>query len=764
MKIMIQGQDFTSALDATRPLTIERRLNEPSICQLALCVPSGSSLAAPARNQSINITGDDGTCYFTGYIAVTPMPEYAGLGIQGPRYRLAIQAVSDEILLDQLSVAPSNGATGETASSLLSTLVTRTGSTSLSTQTATLNTPISSFVPDAGARWSKSAGQVASMARATYRAVNGALALSSVPAAVHTLNEADGSLSLANLALTAGATRALANDITVCGEHEPVAYVTEYFLGDGVTTQFNLAADPYFPLSSRSVLIHELFNEAAIDPRMWANLGGSGSISLGSGGLTMQGGNGIDGDTLLTWLDSVEMGGTLLLEACGVTLASGSAGILAGFFTGFATLPGCTAGFQVAAQQGSGAVNVQPVVLGAATGAAYPVNPANQYSLRVRVHCPEVERALAVYRSYDDNGTVTYGGQSNTAPAKLQFEIQEYVNGVAGMPVTLYDGSIASLPAACLVVAASSTNLIGTMRALNLTNLGSGWVVTTPANGTPSTRRVGTAAQSAECQLERTGKLTFNTGFAPPVGEQIAVCYRTVGRGVGRAVNTASQQALALAGSPAVATWIGEVTSPPARSSQDCRNAAQAMAQAAASVSALWAGTYKGTRASFSADVWPGDALQLIAPSTNLNAQVVVRSARVTYRASYPDMVEYAIVFANDWADDLAIKTSTTVPADTWLPALVTPAYLANLNGLTVTAINGATVTINMGAAAPPGGGFEIRRRDFCFMAGEDPDLVMRGSQPTMTFTRVVGKRPLLHKDVRRCGTRRITRSFQLRY
>ena len=99
-----------------------------------------------------------------------------------------------------------------------------------------------------------------------------------------------------------------------------------------------------------------------------------------------------------------------------------------------------------------------------------------------------------------------------------------------------------------------------------------------------------------------------------------------MGRAVGRAVNTASQQALAQAGSPSVAAWIGSVTNPPARSSADCRNAALAMEQAAASVSALWSGTYKGNRTSFAADVWPGDALLLNAPSTNLNAQVVVRS------------------------------------------------------------------------------------------------------------------------------------------
>jgi hypothetical protein len=186
-----------------------------------------------------------------------------------------------------------------------------------------------------------------------------------------------------------------------------------------------------------------------------------------------------------------------------------------------------------------------------------------------------------------------------------------------------------------------------------------------------------------------------------------------------------------------VAAWIGSVTAPPARSSADCRNAALVIAQAAASVSALWSGTYKGNRTTFATDVWPGDALLLNAPSTNLNAVVVVRTVKVTYSASYPDLVEYDMAFANDWADDLAIKTSTTVPAETWLPATVNPTVLANLNSLTATTLNGSTVTVNTGVTPPTGGGFEIRLRDSAFMAGEDPTLVLRGSEQNLTFSRV---------------------------
>ncbi len=554
---------------------------------------------------------------------------------------------------------------------------------------------------------------------------------------VHSLNETDGSLNLAVLGFTSNAKRALANDVTVCGEHEPVAYVSEYFLGDGVTTQFFLAADPYFPASSQTTIIRELFNESQINQAVWGVSAGAGYLVLGAGGLAMEGGNGIDGETLLAWSNPVELGGTLLLEAVGVTLTNGSTGILAGFFVGMDRQAGCIAGFLATAQPGTGAVSLQPLIQGSPVGAAYAINPSYQYTLRVRVHCAENERELASYLSYGDSGQIAYGGAWNSAAGNVQMEIQQFVNKVGGMPVTLYDGAIASLIGSCSVVAVSSINLIGTMRAIHLTNLGSGWVVSTPPSGSPYTRRVGSTAEAAECHLDRTGKLVFYSGYAPLAGERIAVSYRTVGRAVGRSVNTASQQALALAGMPAEAAWIGSVTSPPARSSADCRNAALTIEQASAGVSALWSGSYKGSRMSFAADVWPGDALLLNAPSLSLNAQVVVRQVTVSYRARYPDLVEYAIAFANDWADDLAIKTSATVPADAWLPAPVAPTVLANLNTLTVTALNGSTVSINAGVTPPTGGGFEIRLRDFAFMPGEDPELVMRATLPNMTFSRI---------------------------
>src|ERR1700678_3855009 len=203
MKIAIASSDYTAGLDAIKPLTIVRKLNEPSTCRLWLSLPASGVLAVPLRNQPLVVTGDDGTVYFTGYLAVSPLPEYAGLGLTGPVYRWALEAMSDEILLDTQLLPPSAGTTGLTAGEIVQGLVTRAGAGAgtmgaLRTTGLTLAVPVSQFVPEPGARWSVLAGQAAAQGRAAYRAVNGALTLAQGGTTVHTLNEAEGGLEVPN--------------------------------------------------------------------------------------------------------------------------------------------------------------------------------------------------------------------------------------------------------------------------------------------------------------------------------------------------------------------------------------------------------------------------------------------------------------------------------------------------------------------------------------------------------------------------------------
>ncbi len=737
MILTISGVNYTVALDAIKPLSIERKLNAPSVCEFFLSLPFNGTLSVPVRNAPLSVIGDSGTIYFTGYIAVSPLPEYAGMGLTGPQYRYAIQALSDEILLDQMLMPPGTNVANEAVGVLVSSLVTHSGSSALHMGGMIPTTPVSNFSPPPGTPWSERAALMVSQTRSSYRALNGTLLISSVGNVVHPLDESEGTLTLGNLEFSSAVHRALANDVTVCGEHEPVAYVTEYFFGDGVTTQFDLSQDAFYLPASKSKHISELFNEGQLLTNVWSNIGAPGYLTLGAGGLTFNGGSGIDGQTVLSWMDPVEMIGTLLLEVIGVSLSPGSTGLLAAFSSGMLQQSDCQVGFQVTSASGSGAVTIQPLINGLPTGTAYNINPAYQYNLRARVHCPEFARSHSLYHTAGDSGLITTGGALVLSGAKVLLEIQETADGLTAMPVVLYDGSISNVLGNATIVAASSLNLVGSMRALNLTNIGSGWVVSTPPGGTAYTRRVGSLAEGSECHVEGSGKCGFYMGYQPAIGEQRAVSYRTVGRAVGRAVNAASQSALGAQGLPPISVWIGSVTNPPARCSADCRNAATAMEEAAASVSALWAGTYRGTHLNFSTDVWPGDSLQLIAPSLTLNEQVVVRSVKVTYSSTTPDIFNYTIAFANDWASDLAIKTSTTVPVDTWLPAPISPPYLANISNLTVSSVDGSSVVCSANVTLPSGGGIEVRLRDFAFQPGNDPDLVMRTTVTNFTLPRL---------------------------
>ena len=735
MIITIQGQDYTSMLDAVQPLAIERKLNQPSLCEFWISIPPSSSLPTPSRFQTVSLLADNGFLLFTGFIGMTPMPVYAGLASSGATYRYLIKAYSDEYLLDQALMSTSTGSTGQTVSTVLQTLVQRSGVNTIQDSALSVSTTLGRFVPHIGANWSTAAGLAASEARTAYRALSSTLTVQPVGSTVHTLTEGQGSFSFANLTFAAADERALANDITVCGEHEPAAYITEYFQGDGTTVDFYLSQRPYLTTASHRTLVDDLFNQGAINTADWS-VEGSSYLTTGSGGLAMNGGTGIDGQAMLSWLDPIEMGGTLLLEADGISLSPGSTGVVAAFYNGASTQSGCTAGFAVTSQQGTGTVSVQPLLDGSAAGVSYALNATDLYTLRLRIHAGEMYRAQQYYRSFGDSGQIVTGGEWVLAGARVHMEVQQIVNGVSAMPVTLYDGTLASLPVTCTLVPASSTNLIGSMRSLTLENLGSIWVVSTPPSGSAYTRTLGTSVNSAECNITAAGKLLFYTGFTPVAGEQIAVSYRAVERAVGRAVNAASQAAFVAAGSPATAVWIGSVTRPAARTSADCRNAAAAMVQASASQSALWVGTYKATADNFTADVWPGDALQLAIPSASINGQVVVRAIKITYTSTTPDVLNYAVAFANEWADDLAIHTSITVPTDAWLPALVSPAYLANLSALVATSITTSAITVAAGVTPPTGGGFEVRTADNVFMAGQDSTLVLRSPVPNFTFAR----------------------------
>src|SRR5208282_3434459 len=105
-------------------------------------------------------------------------------------------------------------------------------------------------------------------------------------------------------------------------------------------------------------LLTDSFNESALNKQIWQVADPGSHLSLSSAGLTMTGGNGLDGQTTLTAIDPVELGGTLVIEAGSLQLGGASAGVVCGLYSGATQSANCFAGYNV--RQSSGATVVVP--------------------------------------------------------------------------------------------------------------------------------------------------------------------------------------------------------------------------------------------------------------------------------------------------------------------------------------------------------------------------------------------------------------------
>jgi hypothetical protein len=741
--------DYTVAVAAEGPVTVQRTLNEPSRCTAEFVV-GAQGLALPVRRGRVAVTADSGAVLFTGYVVTQPVRVYAGAASEGAVYRARVSAVSDEWLLDNLGSganaydAVSVGLTSQTLLQRLAARLQAGASGLLAVGAGAVTAVTGVFAPKAGESWSKNAGAAASAAYAGYRAQSGAVTVQPVGTVVHALSDADGTLSISEL--STARVRELANDVTLTGAEEPAAYVQEVFQGDGTTTVFELSEAAYRePVAnglSRTLLL-DSFNEAGFDATQWVVSDAGAHLSLTGAGLTMNGGTGVDGATTLTALDAVEMGGAIVAQLGGVVLGAASDGMLAGFYNGASVLADCFAGFRV--RQNGGVTVLVPVVNGVEVGTVFTPVAGHAYTLRLRLHCVEMQRVMQRYYCMVDGVVQGFGALSGVnAPMDLVFDLVDE-GAASNTPATvLYDSAAAgaevtSSPGTCAFVVVNATQMVGSVSAVSVTRPGSLWVVSTLPGGTLQTRLVGLAGQGVDCTATygtaagTPGKVTFLAGRVPAAGERVAVSYRVQQRAVARLEDAASVAAEAAGGGLAglgTCRWLGKVLEPVARSSADCENAAQAVLAFATSATAALAGTY--TCWNPAQDVSPGDVLAVT--SDGVTSSLLVRSVTVEDGHAAPELLRYKIAFANDWAaewaDGLGLKLSEEIAVDAVLPQTASSGpgeVLANLQQLTVSSLTETALQVDAGTAPPAGGGFEVRRKDWEFGVGLDPaDLVLR--------------------------------------
>lgn len=749
MILTIDNLDGNGAVDYTanlcphegtqKPLTLERSLNQPTRASGTLLLggnpgdrfPGAAALPVPARRGRVVLTAASGTILFTGYLATEAVPVYAGTGLAGSIYRYAFSALSDEWLLDKQSFTLTADGFSATAGTLLSTLTTRTAAGVLSTAGVAPGNPVGVFTPEPAQPWSSNAASLAASSYGAYRALAGVLTLAPVGTTTHTLDFDTGSATtggtLQITALRTAQARELANDVTVSGQMEPSAYVTELFTGDGTTALFTLSDAPFH--LPKPLLLTDSFTQAAIDPQLWSVADPGSHITLGANGLTLAGGTGSDGQTTLTALDALELGGSLLLEAASVQLIGPSDGVLCGLYAGAVGRSGCFAGWNV--RQSGGNTLLTPFVDGAEVGTSYTMLAGHVYTLRLRLHSPEMQRVLQTYYTRVDGTIAAFGGGFAASPLALVFDLIDLGNASNTPATVLYDGSVASSPASCTFAPVDSVELTGSVGSITVAQTGSAWVVSTLPGGATQTRLLGTTGEGVDARITSAGKLTFFTGRIPVAGETIAVHYRTRSRAIARLASTAGIAAEAATGFPGTARWLGKVLRPLARCSADCEAAAEAILSFAGSRSAATAGSYIGQNPT--ADIWPGDVLALTANGQTMN--VVVRQVAIEDGNAAPEVLTYRVAFANDWAEALGLTLSEAIAPDAYLPAAALPApgqSLANLQQLAVVSLSSTVLQIDAGTVPPTGGGFEVRRRDWDFGPGSNANLVLRS--PVRSF------------------------------
>lgn len=713
--------DYTGSVDAANSVVIKRKLNAPAECEFGI-LPDAQGLPLPSRYARVSVADAAGVVLFTGYVAAPPSMVVLGRDSPGQSYVAQVSAVSDELLLDSVLSTKTGNALNQPASAALQTLAVLSGATV--TLSASSNTAlVGRFSAQAGTKWSVGAGALASAARSAYRVLGGVTSLTSIGSTVHTLSESDGSLQVS--ALSVSAIKLLANDVTICGNVEPAAYVSETFVGDGLTKEFALTQAPFKPHTSETLNFNDLFQGAVLNDQVWQWSDGGSRLSINANGVSCSGGTGRDGETVVSAVHQVELGGSVVLEAGGTQIAG--QGLLLGLYTGPAGASTCFVAFQVS--QVSGATQVAALVNGVVGGSSFQPAQGHRYTLRIRIYSPEMERVQQSYYYLDAGGVNSYGGGLVVAPGHIVLEVQDVTSGAPGLPVVLYDGTTTTLPTNCTIGLLDSGALTCSIKSFTCTQGAPIWVTVAPPQGTPGSQYLGSTAEGGSCKVDSGGKLNFYNGTIPAAGALIQVSYRTKHRAVARrSISQDSPIQQSTTATPATQMWMGTVRAPAAWSSVDCDNAAAALLKSSAAASAAWSGNYTGWNLEASGDIWPGDLVALSSVSAGLSANVVVRQVDIAMGCAFPQLVKYDIRFANDWAEDLAIKLSSSVPEDAWLPALpnLGGSPLMSLAALQVQAITGTQISIKAGASAPAGGGFEVKRKDWTFGPGADSDLVLR--------------------------------------
>lgn len=731
--------DYSSAVDSTQSPQVVRKLNQAAELHVSLLAASPSFIV-PALGARVTLGKANGQDIFSGYVMREPAYEFLGWGERGPAYRYLVIALSDEALLDKKRLPARCPFVNRTGGDAMRQLTQDQMPGAFDTTATQDVDTLVWYASDPQKKWSQHAAEIATIVRASYRAIDGTLIFTPIGATGYTLNETDANFSPEGLKLQS--VQGLVNDLTVIGQIEPQAYVTDYFIGDGLTLRFYLSQAPF--QKSQKTLFDEEYVNGILDPTRWSVTDPAAAVSVNSGLLQISGGTGVDGTTTVQFIEKIELGGAVVIEHGDILFGAASTGIVGGLYPGNIVSSGCLAGFCLAPNGAQS--TIQALINGVLSGSPMSTTVGHHYILTTRLYSLEIYQRQQIFHSSIHPAGSGVGGAMTNAGARLVLEVQDIdpanpATRVAPSTV-LYDGILQASSDFCtyaLVNAASMQCSIAFTRLVQAVDIE---VRSALPGQSYITQMVGTLAEGAECNRS-SSELTFFTEYVPAPNQAITVHYRGHGQALARITNPTSVAAQTRGIDNGLHGEVRHVREPLSRTAADCENAALAMLDDL--TTPAWTGEYD-TWSDFlpggAADIFPGDALNINAPSRGAIFQAIVREVDIEVKDLAGEHSIYKITFANDAAKSLAFEFNSAKIAS--VPGLVPmtntqvgAVFLNSLTAAEITATSSTTVTIDAGISPIIGGGFEVRWTDEGWGQGNDRNLAGRFSSQTFTLPRL---------------------------
>ncbi|HEY1731572.1 MAG TPA: hypothetical protein VGG15_07475 [Terriglobales bacterium] len=723
--------DYTAWIDGDHPPFISRKLNGPATMAASL-IFADATFHPPVNRARVVLQRGDGLRLFTGYLNVVPEREYLGRG-QLPAWRVVLHAVDDSGLLDHNVLPVRTPFASRTAGDALKTLTNDVlpGGFDESGVLDVSSIYQCGIVPQKS--WTNHAQELATLARATYRAHDGKLLFQPLGQQSFTISEQDP--NFVPTALTLQQPDELHNDVTIVGELEPVTYVRDYFLGSGGTLAFYLSKTPYS--KTATTIFEEDYSGTQLGPTLWNVSDANHKVSLGGGKLQLNG-----GPATISFVEQLELAAGLMMQHGQFTFSAASSGIVGGLYNGTISRANCIAGFDVAPAGSNCAL--QAIVNGSATGTILNTMPGHRYAFATQLICTEAHRVHTTYLSSTHPAGNGRGGDAVPAALRVVLTVHdvdpENPGTIAAPATVLYDGVLPAAASFATYAPINESSFFARVSFTRLQHIADAEIRSMIPGGQFRTRLNGALADGGECYLSTSGVVEFYAPYPPQLNEEVVVAYRSSAPAMARVQDANSIAQHAKGGDAGRRTYVRHLKTPLAPTSIDCENAASALLDDA--VQAAWQGEYQATSNSLSSDVIPGNTVQVSAPSRGAVFNATVREVELQVMSLRDDLSQYKIKFANDAAGPLAFETANiTLPTpvakifDVNTPS--SSLYIASLTAAQITDVIATEITVDAGITPPTGGGIEVRRSDGGWGPSDSGNLAGRFTTQTFVLPRL---------------------------